>query len=397
MGVLVRGHGHARRLDEVPQRDARRVRPASARTRPPSTTPAPSIPQHHRPARGRKARAATADQLRQGLGKPPAQRAAHHARWVPIGSASTSRKATPSSRCAPPGPGLASDSIGALRALLARRGRPNPRQGRCGVGLAHRRGDRRAQGGKVSASERAPAARRSSCASTPPKNPSARTTELLRSAGPGWALTTLTRLSRRRCSDRRDRWCRPKRARDPGAGPVRRLHRFLRESSRSRGGRSRPTKSQHGRHVGPRPRAPRRAARRRALRLERRGAGGRCAPHGRPSEARVVSDYMDATFDDLRACCPSSRRSSPGPATWPSGRGWRTGARVVRGPKRELISRAYNRRLTPTKWRCEERFSDAQCGFRPSRSEALAGLMRECATTVVLRNRAARDRTATAG
>ncbi|HWK26917.1 MAG TPA: GtrA family protein, partial [Solirubrobacter sp.] len=48
------------------------------------------------------------------------------------------------------------------------------------------------------------------------------------------------------------------------------------------------------------------------------------------------------------------------------------GARVVRGPKRELISRAYNRLLHAT---LRARFSDAQCGFKAVRADVLDDLL----------------------
>ena len=49
------------------------------------------------------------------------------------------------------------------------------------------------------------------------------------------------------------------------------------------------------------------------------------------------------------------------------------GARVVRGPKRELISRTYNSILHTV---LRARFSDAQCGFKAARTDALgAGLL----------------------
>src|SRR6185437_14503865 len=48
------------------------------------------------------------------------------------------------------------------------------------------------------------------------------------------------------------------------------------------------------------------------------------------------------------------------------------GARVLRGPKRELISRAYNRLLHAA---LRARFSDAQCGFKAVRREVLAELL----------------------
>jgi putative flippase GtrA len=50
------------------------------------------------------------------------------------------------------------------------------------------------------------------------------------------------------------------------------------------------------------------------------------------------------------------------------------GARVVRGPKREFISRSYNRILRAI---LRARFSDAQCGFKAVRAAALPGLLDE--------------------
>ena len=48
------------------------------------------------------------------------------------------------------------------------------------------------------------------------------------------------------------------------------------------------------------------------------------------------------------------------------------GARVVRGPKRELISRGYNRILRTA---LRARFSDAQCGFKAVRRDVLDDLL----------------------
>src|SRR6201747_1899709 len=48
------------------------------------------------------------------------------------------------------------------------------------------------------------------------------------------------------------------------------------------------------------------------------------------------------------------------------------GARVVRGPRRELISRGYNRLLHTA---LRTRFSDAQCGFKAARRDALEALL----------------------
>ena len=48
------------------------------------------------------------------------------------------------------------------------------------------------------------------------------------------------------------------------------------------------------------------------------------------------------------------------------------GSRVVRGPKREFISRSYNRVLRTA---LRARFSDAQCGFKAVRRDVLDGLL----------------------
>ena len=50
------------------------------------------------------------------------------------------------------------------------------------------------------------------------------------------------------------------------------------------------------------------------------------------------------------------------------------GSRVVRGPKRELISRSYNRLL---RLLLRARFSDAQCGFKAIRARAASTLLPE--------------------
>ena len=68
------------------------------------------------------------------------------------------------------------------------------------------------------------------------------------------------------------------------------------------------------------------------------------------------------------------------------------GSRVVRGPKREFISRGYNRILRTM---LRARFSDAQCGFKAVRRDALDGLLDDVAGRgLVLRHRAAGARPA---
>ena len=68
------------------------------------------------------------------------------------------------------------------------------------------------------------------------------------------------------------------------------------------------------------------------------------------------------------------------------------GARVVRGPKREVISRAYNGLLRTV---LRARFSDAQCGFKAARADLLDGAApRGPRRRLVLRHGAARGRPA---
>src|SRR4051794_7728278 len=108
------------------------------------------------------------------------------------------------------------------------------------------------------------------------------------------------------------------------------------------------------------------------LRLEAKGRGRalRCAWSTSP--ARVVA-YMDVDLStDLRGLLPLvapllSRHSDVAIGTRLA-----YGARVVRGPKRELISRGYNTILHAV---LRARFSDAQCGFKAVRPAALAGLL----------------------
>jgi putative flippase GtrA len=110
------------------------------------------------------------------------------------------------------------------------------------------------------------------------------------------------------------------------------------------------------------------------LRLERKGRGRALRTAWSASEARVVA-YMDVDLStDLRALLPLvapllSRHSDVAIGTRLA-----HSARVVRGPKRELISRGYN---TILKTVLRARFSDAQCGFKAVRREALDGLLED--------------------
>jgi len=77
-------------------------------------------------------------------------------------------------------------------------------------------------------------------------------------------------------------------------------------------------------------------------------------------------------LEDLRALLPLVAPLVSGHSDLAIGTRLAHGARVVRGPKRELISRGYNHLLHAT---LRVRFSDAQCGFKAVRRDALQGLL----------------------
>ena len=112
----------------------------------------------------------------------------------------------------------------------------------------------------------------------------------------------------------------------------------------------------------------------RAMRLERKGRGRALRAAWAASEARVVC-YMDVDLStDLRALLPLVAPLLSGHSDIAIGTRLARSARVVRGPKRELISRSYNRLLRMT---LRARFSDAQCGFKAVRSDLLPSLLPE--------------------
>jgi putative flippase GtrA len=108
------------------------------------------------------------------------------------------------------------------------------------------------------------------------------------------------------------------------------------------------------------------------IRLEEKGRGRALRAAWSASDARVVC-YMDVDLStDLRALLPLVAPLLSGHSDVAIGTRLAHGARVVRGPKRELISRGYNRLLHAT---LRARFSDAQCGFKAVRREALEPLL----------------------
>jgi putative flippase GtrA len=108
------------------------------------------------------------------------------------------------------------------------------------------------------------------------------------------------------------------------------------------------------------------------MRLERKGRGRALRAAWSASPARVAC-YMDVDLStDLRALLPLVAPLLSGHSDLAIGTRLARGARVVRGPKRELISRAYNRLLHVV---LRARFSDAQCGFKAVRRDALDALL----------------------
>ncbi|MEN3280415.1 MAG: hypothetical protein V7607_1555 [Solirubrobacteraceae bacterium] len=110
------------------------------------------------------------------------------------------------------------------------------------------------------------------------------------------------------------------------------------------------------------------------LRLDRKGRGLALREAWSRSDARVVC-YMDVDLStDLRGLLPLVAPLLSGHSDVAIGSRLARGARVVRGPKRELISRGYNRILRTV---LRARFSDAQCGFKAVRGDVAAELLRD--------------------
>ena len=108
------------------------------------------------------------------------------------------------------------------------------------------------------------------------------------------------------------------------------------------------------------------------LRLDRKGRGRALRAAWSASRARVVC-YMDADLStDLRGLLPLVAPLLSGHSDVAIGTRLAHGARVVRGPRRELISRGYNRILHAA---LRTRFSDAQCGFKAARTDAVRALL----------------------
>jgi putative flippase GtrA len=96
------------------------------------------------------------------------------------------------------------------------------------------------------------------------------------------------------------------------------------------------------------------------------------------SDAAVLA-YLDVDLStDLAALPPLVAPLLSGHSDVAIGSRLARGARVVRGPKRELISRCYNLLLRGT---LATRFSDAQCGFKAIRADVAERLLPHVADT----------------
>ncbi len=110
----------------------------------------------------------------------------------------------------------------------------------------------------------------------------------------------------------------------------------------------------------------------RAIHLPEKGRGRALRAAWLQSNATVVA-YMDVDLStDLAALLPLVAPLITGHSDVAIGSRLADGARVVRGPKRELISRTYNLVLRAT---LRSSFSDAQCGFKAMRAEAARRLV----------------------
>jgi glycosyltransferase involved in cell wall biosynthesis len=108
------------------------------------------------------------------------------------------------------------------------------------------------------------------------------------------------------------------------------------------------------------------------LHLDAKGRGRALRAAWSASDADVLC-YMDVDLStDLRALLPLVAPLVSGHSDVAIGTRLARGARVVRGRKRELISRYYNRLLSIV---LRARFSDAQCGFKAIRADAARRLL----------------------
>jgi putative flippase GtrA len=112
----------------------------------------------------------------------------------------------------------------------------------------------------------------------------------------------------------------------------------------------------------------------RAVHLAEAGRGRALRQVWSASDADVVA-YMDVDLSTgLEALLPLVAPLLSGHSDLAIGSRLANGAAVVRGPRRELVSRCYNLLLRAT---MRARFSDAQCGFKAGRAEVVQALLPE--------------------
>ena len=108
------------------------------------------------------------------------------------------------------------------------------------------------------------------------------------------------------------------------------------------------------------------------VRLEEKGRGRALRLAWSASSARVLA-YMDVDLStDLRALLPLIAPLLSGHSEVAIGSRLAPGAKVARGAKREVISRAYNLILRAV---LRAKFTDAQCGFKAVRADVLEELL----------------------
>ncbi|HEY5333795.1 MAG TPA: glycosyltransferase [Solirubrobacterales bacterium] len=108
------------------------------------------------------------------------------------------------------------------------------------------------------------------------------------------------------------------------------------------------------------------------VRLTEKGRGRALRRVWSRSDAAVLA-YMDVDLSTgLEALLPLIAPLISGHSDLAIGTRLARGSRVIRGPKRELISRTYNRLLHLS---LRSRFSDAQCGFKAGRAATIKALL----------------------
>ncbi|MFI0372144.1 glycosyltransferase [Actinomadura sp. 1N219] len=110
----------------------------------------------------------------------------------------------------------------------------------------------------------------------------------------------------------------------------------------------------------------------RAVHLDGKGRGRALRHVWGGSDADVVA-YMDADLStDLDAFLPLVAPLISGHSDLAIGSRLTRGSAVVRGPRREVVSRCYNLLLRAA---LAARFTDAQCGFKAARTEVVQALL----------------------